>query len=111
MIQINYHKLPKFADAKDCYGSDPPKESCRVLRGRWFLISNGTLTPYDEQTDEAIESAYQKLLQRAEMESSEATPGDTETVDKPWVSMGIQRIQWLISVVYDHFSSFCSLLE
>jgi len=62
---------------QDCYGSDPPKESCRVLRGRWFLISNGTLTPYDEQTDEAIESAYQKLLQRAEMESSEAKPAES----------------------------------
>eukprot|EP00435_Cladocopium_sp_Y103_P071998 s422_g39.t1 len=61
---------------RDCYGSDPPKESCRVLRGRWFLMSSGTLTPYDEQTDEVIEQAYQKVLARAETESSKATPGE-----------------------------------
>lgn len=68
---------------RDSYGSDPPKKDCRVLRGRWFLFSAKALTPYDEQTDEAIEQAYQRIIAQAEAKSRHGNkPKDKEELSE-----------------------------
>ena len=77
MISILYREnILILCLSKDSYGSDPPKKVCRVLRGRWFLFSAKALTPYDEQTDEAIEEAYQRIIAQAAAKSLNGRLGE-----------------------------------
>lgn len=47
-----------------------------MIRGRWFLFTAKALTPYDEQTDEAIEQAYQWIIAEAEAKSYSGILGE-----------------------------------
>ena len=62
----------------DSYGSDPPLKRCPVKRSRWFYRSGGALLPYDEQVDDLIEQAYQKVT--AQITSS--TPSESAEISE-----------------------------